>query len=111
MDAVKQRRKRTRSYSVAEAERMSMKMPLERNYSFVQAAYAAAQWIQPDPAFWVERAALAGMLVDVRNGRLRQHCPGGWTEEAQFLSIWLHRFPRARDAVTTLLEGRQAAAH
>ena len=96
-------RKRSRSYSVAEAERIALKMPVQRHYHFLEAAASAAQYIPPDPAFWIDQAALAGIRLMVHKGRLITDYPRPATDEQQFLCIWLHFHPGGAGAVADLL--------
>lgn len=71
----------------------------------VQAARAVATYFPADPAVWIERAAMAGMLVtaDDNGGLLFD-----WTTETDhgevvFLNCWLNLTPGGHDAVRKLL--------
>ena len=49
--STKRPRKRTRAYSIAEAEKIARVLPLQRRFSAIEAAYAVAQFLYPDPRF------------------------------------------------------------
>ena len=77
----------------------------------VQAARVVATYFPADPAVWIERAGMAGMLVTAdENGGLLF----GWTAETEhgevtFLNCWLNLTAGGSNAVWKLLLQRQSA--
>jgi len=101
-------RKRSRSYSIKEAEWIARKLPLQRSFSPIEAAHAVAQYLDPDPAFWLEQAGLAGMAVGTDGQRVYTLYPEGTTPQTDFLEMWLS-IGGGRKALRALLAKREAA--
>jgi hypothetical protein len=79
----------------------------ERVAAAEAAGRATARYITPDPAGWIERAALAGMaLATLDGGGFVSHYLDADFEEASFLDAWLQASPGAADAVERLLRTR-----
>lgn len=103
-------RRRSRSYSIAEAERIALRLPLQRKFSALEAAHAAAQFVPADPASWLELAGQAGLVVKLIDGGLVMmmgidgDCHDA--EQVGFLKIWLALTPGGDEAVKALLEAR-----
>jgi hypothetical protein len=87
---------------------------VSKKYDPVSAAYAAAQFMQPDPADWLERAGRAGMrcYVSESGGLCRMYVHGADLEhdadqdQVVFLECWLNLSPGASEAVVALLKKR-----
>ncbi len=83
---------------------------LDRHYHPVEAAYAVAQYLPADPALWIERAALAGLVI--ASGGKDLIIFRGWAgvradpDQAEFLECWINLTPGGRDAVVALLNQR-----
>jgi hypothetical protein len=69
-------------------------------------AKAAARFLAVDPAFWLERAGLAGLVVSLSGEGIAIGYNDSDVDEANFLTVWLHESPGAARAVTELLRQR-----
>jgi hypothetical protein len=81
-----------------------------REFDPVEAACAVAQYLLADPAIWVERCALAGIVLTTTCDGLFQ-VYGDFTDRAQakFLAAWLNLTPGGTEAVVQYLRQRQSA--
>ena len=93
-------------YTPEEAERIATRFPVDRRYGPIEAAHAAAQYLEPDPAFWIEQAGLAGIVTELRGERLYFSVEEGVTPQWEFLSHWL-RIGGGRKPLKRLLEKRR----
>ncbi len=78
-------------YTAAESERIARDLALDRRYGPIEAAFAAAQYLYPDPAFWLEQAGLAGVITELHGERIHHFSDAGRTPEFEFLYHWLMR--------------------
>ena len=88
-------------------------MTSPRQFSPVEAAYAVAQFLPADPALWLERCALAGIVVGLTDdGALYEIYSYGDVaadrSQVAFLTSWLNLTPGGKQAVIELLRARHA---
>ena len=84
-----------------------------REYDPIEAAYAVAQFLPADPALWVERCALAGIVVGLTpDGRLFEMYVNGDVRadpsQREFLASWLNLTPGGKEAVIAYLDRRDS---
>ncbi|MCW2319057.1 hypothetical protein M2322_004626 [Rhodoblastus acidophilus] len=75
------------------------------------AGQAAARYLHLDPAYWIERAALAGVRFELVRSGFVTNCLEADFETAVFLEGWMDATPGAMDAVTALLRRRTSMPH
>ena len=95
-------------YTIDESERIARDLVLDRRYGPIEAAFAAAQYLDPDPAFWLEQAGLAGGVTELRGERINHYAEAGRTPEFEFLLHWLMQ-GKGGKPLKRLLEQRRDA--
>lgn len=89
--------------------RENLLIPEELVQRAVAAGKETARYCEPDPAMWIEQAALAGvqLAVNSQGGIIANFIEADF-EVATFLDAWLHACPKALKAVEQLLIRRGA---
>ena len=98
---------------MAKADAKSTAHDPRREFNPIEAAYAVAQFLPADPVLWLERCALAGIVVGLTpDGRLYEIYHHGDVDadrsQVAFLSSWLNLTPGGKEAVSELLRCRAA---
>ncbi len=82
---------------------MTAKHPADRHYSPIEAAYAVSQYLDLDPAFFLEQTGLNGMVL-ATDGKEIVHLDleGARDETTEFLWVWM-KVSGAGKAIRALL--------